>query len=601
VVRLLPGESWDGTTPLVPLAELALDNHGTVTVGPGTRQYAGVRLAGPNPDAAELRALGSGAVSVNTALTIGRRARPDAPQALTVDGGIYLQDGGIQSGGDPLTTSDLGLYSQVETRWMRLVTTAAPIRFFTDGGAGSVARLTVEPGGEVGVGTSPQAWLDVTGAADGAGPPSLQLRSGNGSDRSDAVQVALGYDGGSQYRHTIRSRHNSGSASENALDFYVWAPTTEGGPDGLGASHVLSLDGGNVGIGTTSPENGDGWSRVLDVLGTGHAKLSVRTASGIDARVLAHENGFHGSQPGMIVGTASNHPLSLVTSGATRMSVDVDGKVGINGPATQFMMTVSANYAQLLLRRDASLNIGGTQTFLQLYQEALTDPAVLTRPSILFHHQDKFWKRIECANDGFHLREGADSEGYSDLRVQNLSLNGQVNGDLFVTGRLCFQGFGGWKNIQNQATGAVVAIATPGPSDARLKTAVRPITDALQTVLKLTGLRYRWAEAGLDHLTRDVADSVSAGPGATEEEHRRVRDAEVARARAALVGDDIGLIAQDVERVVPEVVHDGPEGYKHIRYGQLTALLVEAVKEQQTTIERLAGRLDALARVGEEH
>jgi hypothetical protein len=120
-------------------------------------------------------------------------------------------------------------------------------------------------------------------------------------------------------------------------------------------------------------------------------------------------------------------------------------------------------------------------------------------------------------------------------------------------------------------------------------------------VLKLTGLRYRWADAGLDHLTRDVADSVSAGPGATEEEHRRVRDAEVARARAALVGDDIGLIAQDVERVVPEVVHDGPEGYKHIRYGQLTALLVEAVKEQQTTIERLAGRLDALARVGEEH
>jgi len=431
----------------------------------------------------------------------------------------------------------------------------------------------------------------------------LQLRSGNGHDRSDAVQVALGYDGGSQYRHTIRSRHNGGAASANALDFYVWTPDTEGGPDGLGANHVLSLDGGNVGIGTTSPENGDGWSRVLDVLGTGHAKLSVRTASGIDARVLAHENGFHGSQPGMIVGTASDHPLSLVTGGATRMAVDAHGKVGINGPPSQFMMTVSANYAQLLLRRDASLNIGGTQIFLQLYQEALSDPSVETRPSILFQHAGRFVKRLECASDGFHLREGVDSEGYSNLKVKDLNLTGQVSSELFVGGRLFFKWVdGSWRYVQVNNEGGVSAYPTNfAPSDARLKTAVRPITGALQSVLQLTGLRYRWGDAGLDHLTRDVADSVSAGPGATEEEHRRVRDAEVARARAALVGEDIGLIAQDVERVVPEVVHDGPGGYKHIRYGQLTALLVEAVKEQQATIERLAGRLDALARVGEEH
>src|SRR3954451_22738416 len=103
VVRLLPGESWDGPTPLVPLADLALDNRGAVTVTPGPRQYAGVRLAGPDPDAAELRALGSGAVSVNARLAVGHGARTDAPQALTVDGGIYLQDGGIQSGGGPRT------------------------------------------------------------------------------------------------------------------------------------------------------------------------------------------------------------------------------------------------------------------------------------------------------------------------------------------------------------------------------------------------------------------------------------------------------------------------------------------------------------------
>src|SRR6478609_5372660 len=46
VVRLLPGEPWTGATPLVPLAQLALDGRGSVTVDVTNRQYAGVRLPG---------------------------------------------------------------------------------------------------------------------------------------------------------------------------------------------------------------------------------------------------------------------------------------------------------------------------------------------------------------------------------------------------------------------------------------------------------------------------------------------------------------------------------------------------------------------------
>ena len=64
--------------------------------------------------------------------------------------------------------------------------------------------------------------------------------------------------------------------------------------------------------------------------------------------------------------------------------------------------------------------------------------------------------------------------------------------------------------------------------------------------------------------------------------------------RDVLAGDDIGLLAQDVERVVPEVVHDGPDGYKHIRYQQLTALLIEAVREQDAVVGALAARVAAL-------
>jgi hypothetical protein len=52
----------------------------------------------------------------------------------------------------------------------------------------------------------------------------------------------------------------------------------------------------------------------------------------------------------------------------------------------------------------------------------------------------------------------------------------------------------------------------------------------------------------------------------------------------------IGVIAQEVEQVVPEVVYDfentDGEIYKAVRYEHLTALLIEAVNEQQAIIEK---------------
>ena len=49
----------------------------------------------------------------------------------------------------------------------------------------------------------------------------------------------------------------------------------------------------------------------------------------------------------------------------------------------------------------------------------------------------------------------------------------------------------------------------------------------------------------------------------------------------------MGLIAEDVELVVPEVVNTFDEGRKGILYGNLVALLIEAMKEQQLQIEEL--------------
>ena len=61
-------------------------------------------------------------------------------------------------------------------------------------------------------------------------------------------------------------------------------------------------------------------------------------------------------------------------------------------------------------------------------------------------------------------------------------------------------------------------------------------------------------------------------------------------------GPQIGLIAQEVEKALPELVHTDREGYKSVTYDKLTAVLAEAIKEQQRTIVAQNERIATLER-----
>ena len=119
----------------------------------------------------------------------------------------------------------------------------------------------------------------------------------------------------------------------------------------------------------------------------------------------------------------------------------------------------------------------------------------------------------------------------------------------------------------------------------------------LDKVLQLQGILFRWSQAGLDYFTRDIEQLVSAGPVATPEENQKMWDEERKRTHEARSGDNVGLIAQEVEAVLPELVIEDRQGYKHIRYQQVTALLVEAIKEQNAMIQKLSEKLAALGAV----
>jgi hypothetical protein len=59
-------------------------------------------------------------------------------------------------------------------------------------------------------------------------------------------------------------------------------------------------------------------------------------------------------------------------------------------------------------------------------------------------------------------------------------------------------------------------------------------------------------------------------------------------------GRQVGFIAQEVEQVLPEVVHTDGAGYRSVAYQNMTALLVEAMKRQQTQIDELRATVQRL-------
>jgi hypothetical protein len=98
-------------------------------------------------------------------------------------------------------------------------------------------------------------------------------------------------------------------------------------------------------------------------------------------------------------------------------------------------------------------------------------------------------------------------------------------------------------------------------SDARLKSNVQNLDQGLLTLMKLRPVSFTWNEK--DPWGR-------AGQS------------------------DIGLIAQEVEKVVPEAVHTGADGYKAVDYPKIIPILVKAVQEQEATIQDQQAKIDSL-------
>jgi hypothetical protein len=94
----------------------------------------------------------------------------------------------------------------------------------------------------------------------------------------------------------------------------------------------------------------------------------------------------------------------------------------------------------------------------------------------------------------------------------------------------------------------------------RLKKNVINIESALDTVKKLRGVRYNWVE-GINRDTNRI---------------------------------EIGFIAQEVAQYIPEVVFGTEETYYGVRYKEVIAVTIEAIKEQENKISELERRAERI-------
>jgi hypothetical protein len=102
------------------------------------------------------------------------------------------------------------------------------------------------------------------------------------------------------------------------------------------------------------------------------------------------------------------------------------------------------------------------------------------------------------------------------------------------------------------------------PSDKRLKTNIETLGNALQAIDSMRGVRFEYKDQ-----------------------------------RKYAKGPKVGVIAQELMKVYPEMVTKGADGFFKVDYTQLTGVLIQAVKEQQQQmkqqqleINELKGRLD---------
>jgi hypothetical protein len=120
-----------------------------------------------------------------------------------------------------------------------------------------------------------------------------------------------------------------------------------------------------------------------------------------------------------------------------------------------------------------------------------------------------------------------------------------------------------------RTAGSVISGGVIGPSDSRLKKNLNPLRDAIKTIAALNVVEFSWDEF-------------------------RVKDAGLPYIASDFTKRQTGVIAQDIEKILPQCVQQvqGGDGelYKFVHYDRLIPFLIAAIQEQAIEIAELKSR-----------
>ncbi|MDA8928883.1 tail fiber domain-containing protein [Gammaproteobacteria bacterium] len=391
--------------------------------------------------------------------------------------------------------------------------------------------------GNVGIGTSAPGQLLTVATSTNYDPPGL----GN----SNATFSVLKKDNA--------AGGNYGIITGISTDGNVWSQVQR--TDGTATAYNLYLQpsGGSVGIGI--PQNHTYIPNLIYPLRVGKSRTGTGNVTDYLTKIAIDAIGYAGSNyqfgaidftGGDTAGASGNHYGRIGCSSMNGANNQETGSLEFYAKAPGFGMTGTTHAMKITGQANTASAGGGTTRngVLFTYQGLAIDRSWADYPSINVMNSTPYSTSVSTQSELRIHGNNVSSASYPAANGSDFSCTVRADGG-YVTG-----------------------------SDRRRKRNITTIDNALDTVKQLTGKRFQTVNR-----VEEVQEHVSKN------------------------GYKLGFIAQEVEDIIPEAVQyhaaedDGTENWNSsyaMDYGSVVALLVNAIKEQDTTIQDLKSRIETL-------